>query len=160
MFIMGQNPAVGSMHAGLQRRALSRLKWLVVRELAEIETSSFWKDSPEVRSGELRTEDIATEVFLMPAAGHVEKEGHSPTRSGCAVARQGPRSPGDARSELHFMYHLMRRVIDHYRDSEDPKDWPIRNLKWDYPVHGEEQEPEVEAVLKEINGYEVATGGP
>ena len=93
MFIMGQNPAVGSMHAGLQRRALSRLKWLVVRELAEIETSSFWKDSPEVRSGELRTEDIATEVFLMPAAlargeGGALHEHAAPA----AVARQGPRS--------------------------------------------------------------------
>ena len=37
---MGQNPAVGSMHAGLQRRALANLKWLVVRDLAEIETAT------------------------------------------------------------------------------------------------------------------------
>src|SRR5688572_12381717 len=54
LFVMGQNPAVGSQHAGLQRRALSRLKWLVVRDLAELETATFWRDSPEVRSGELR----------------------------------------------------------------------------------------------------------
>jgi formate dehydrogenase major subunit len=161
MFVMGQNPAVGSMHAGLQRRALSRLKWLVVRDLAEIETSSFWKDSPEIRSGELRTEDIATEVFLMPAASHVEKEGHFTNTQRLLQWRDKALDPpGDARSELHFMYHLIRRIIDHYRDSDDPKDWPIRNLKWDYPVHGEDQEPEVEAVLKEINGYEVATGRP
>ncbi len=39
----------------------------------EIETASFWKDSPEIKNGELRTEDIGTEVFLMPAATHVEK---------------------------------------------------------------------------------------
>ena len=54
MFVMGQNPAVGTMHAGLMRRALAKLKWLVVRDLAEIETARFWQDSPEVRSGELR----------------------------------------------------------------------------------------------------------
>ncbi|MEA2404572.1 MAG: formate dehydrogenase major subunit, partial [Thermoleophilaceae bacterium] len=68
LFVMGQNPAVGSQHAGLQRRALANLKWLVVRDLADIETSRFWLDGPEIRSGELRTEDIETEVFLMPAA--------------------------------------------------------------------------------------------
>ena len=33
LFVMGQNPAVGSQHAGLQRRALANLKWLVVRDL-------------------------------------------------------------------------------------------------------------------------------
>src|SRR3712207_7193679 len=74
---MGQNPAVGSQHSGLQRRALASLKWLVVRELSEIESATFWRDSPEVRSGELRTEDIQTEVFLMPAASHIRSEEHT-----------------------------------------------------------------------------------
>src|SRR3712207_9496233 len=54
MFVLGQNPAVGTMHSGLMRRALAQLKWLVVRDLADIETSRFCKDSPEGRSGELR----------------------------------------------------------------------------------------------------------
>ena len=39
MFVLGQNPAVGTMHAGLMRRALAKLKWLVVRDLADIETA-------------------------------------------------------------------------------------------------------------------------
>ena len=50
---MGQNPAVGSMHAGLQRRALASMKWVVVRDLVEIESATFWRDAPEVRDGEL-----------------------------------------------------------------------------------------------------------
>ena len=41
-FVMGQNPAVGSQNARLQRQALARCKWLVVRDLVEIETASFW----------------------------------------------------------------------------------------------------------------------
>ena len=100
LFVMGQNPAVGSQHAGLQRRALAHLKWLVVRDLAEIETATFWRDSPEVRSGELRTEDIQTEVFLMPAASHVEKEGTSRTPSGCCsgATRRSSRRATRARS--------------------------------------------------------------
>ena len=75
LFVMGQNPAVGGQHARFERKALSRLKWLVVRDLVEIETASFWYDSPEIHRGELHTEDIETEVFLFPAASHVEKEG-------------------------------------------------------------------------------------
>ncbi len=161
MFVMGQNPAVGSQHAGLQRRALAKLKWLVVRDLADIETARFWKDSPEVRSGELRTEDIETEVFLMPAAGHVEKEGHFTNTQRLLQWRdKALEPPGDARSELHFMHHLAKRMFKHYAGSERERDWPIVNLRWDYPEHGEHEEPEAESVLREINGYDVATGRP
>jgi formate dehydrogenase major subunit len=45
-FVMGENPAVGSANAKLQRSALARLNWLVVRDFSEIETASFWHDSP------------------------------------------------------------------------------------------------------------------
>jgi formate dehydrogenase major subunit len=161
LFLMGQNPAVGSQHAGLQRRALASLKWLVVRDLAEIESATFWRDSPEVRSGELRTEDIQTEVFLMPAASHVEKEGSFTNTQRLIQWRdKALEPPGDARSELWFMHHLGKRVRAHYAGSTRERDWPIRNLKWDYPEHGSAREPDAEAVLKEINGYDVATGEP
>jgi formate dehydrogenase major subunit len=54
LFVMGQNPAVGAPNARLERRALTKLKWLVVRDMVETETASFWRDSPEVLDGELR----------------------------------------------------------------------------------------------------------
>jgi formate dehydrogenase major subunit len=159
LFVMGQNPAVGSIHAGLQRRALASLKWLVVRDLVDLETAHFWRDSPEIRSGELRTEDIATEVFLMPCAGHVEKEGHFTNTQRLLQWRDKALDPpGDARSELHFMYHLGRRIKAHYASSERDRDWPIRNLTWDYGEHGPHAEPRAEEVLKEINGYDLTTG--
>src|SRR5205085_2861518 len=65
-FAMGQNPAVGGQNASFQRQALAKLKWLVVRDLYETETASFWKDSPEVHSGTLKPEAIQTEIFLLP----------------------------------------------------------------------------------------------
>jgi formate dehydrogenase major subunit len=68
--------------------------------------------------------------------------------------------PGDARSELWFMHHLTKRVKAHYAGSEESKDWPIVNLKWDYEEHGPEREPQALDVLREINGYDVATGAP
>jgi hypothetical protein len=161
LFLMGQNPAVGSQHAGLQRRALASLKWLVVRDLAEIESATFWRDSPEVQSGELNTQDIQTEVFLMPAASHVEKEGRFTNTQRLVQWRdKALEPPGDARSELWFMHHLGKRVRAHYTGSNRERDWPIQNLTWDLPEHGEHAEPDAEAVVKEINGYVVATGEP
>ncbi|HEX8121802.1 MAG TPA: molybdopterin-dependent oxidoreductase [Solirubrobacteraceae bacterium] len=159
LLVMGQNPAVGGINSGLQRRALAGLKWLVVRDLADLETAHFWKDSPEVRSGELRPEDIGTEVFLMPAASHVEKEGHFTNTQRLLQWRDKALDPpGDARSELHFTHHIAKRVMAHYKDSEDPKDWPLRNLHWPYSEHGDDREPSADEVLREINGYDLTTG--
>jgi formate dehydrogenase major subunit len=161
MVVMGQNPAVSAQHAGLSRRALANLKWLVVRDFTAIETATFWKESPEIESGELRTEDIRTEVFLMPAATHIEKEGtFTNTQRLLQYRDKALEAPGDARSELWFMHHLMKRVRAHYADSERPRDWAIQNLRWDYPELGPNDEPSVEAVLKEINGYDTTTGAP
>jgi formate dehydrogenase major subunit len=161
LFVMGQNPAVGSQHAGLQRRALTQLKWLVVRDLTDVETATFWKDSPEVQSGEFRTEDIQTEVFLMPAATHVEKEGtFTNTQRLLQWRDKALEPPVDCRSELWFMHHLFKRVRRRYEGSERDRDWPILNLHWDYHEHGATAEPDANDVLREINGYDVATGAP
>src|SRR5262249_20695563 len=75
LFLMGQNPAVGGPNGRLERKALAKLKWLVVRDMVETECASFWYNSPEVGRGELNPDTIATEVFLMPAAGVSEKNG-------------------------------------------------------------------------------------
>ena len=161
LLVMGQNPAVGSQHAGLQRRALAGLRWLVVRDLAAVETAEFWRRSPEVESGEMRTQDIGTEVFLMPAAAHVEKEGtFTNTQRLLQWRDKALEPPGDARSELWFMHHLARRVKERYADSQRERDWPIRNLRWDLPERGPQREPDVHAVLKEINGYATADMEP
>src|SRR5262249_15739998 len=74
-FAMGQNPAVGGQNASFQRQALAKLDWLGVRDLYETETASFWKDSPEVKNGQLRPEEINTEVFFLPAAAVAEMDG-------------------------------------------------------------------------------------
>ena len=74
-FLYGQNPAVGSANARLQRLGMAKLDWLVVRDFSLIESATWWKDGPEIESGELKTEDIGTEVFFLPAAAHTEKDG-------------------------------------------------------------------------------------
>ena len=43
-FLFGQNPAVGSANARMQRMGLANLDWLVVRDLVMIESATFWKN--------------------------------------------------------------------------------------------------------------------
>ena len=54
---------------------MANLDWLVVRDFSLIESATWWKDGPEIETGEMRTEDIGTEVFFLPAAAHTEKDG-------------------------------------------------------------------------------------
>jgi formate dehydrogenase major subunit len=150
-FLLGENPAVGSAASRLHRLALAKLDWLVVRDLVEVESASFWYEGPEVESGELRQEDIATEVFLMPAASHVEKDGSfTNTQRLLQWRTQAVEPPGDCRSELWFAYRLGRLVRERLAGSTEPRDRPILDLVWDYGG----EEPSAEAVLREINGFD------
>jgi formate dehydrogenase major subunit len=152
-FLPGQNPAVGSSNAALHRKAMANLDWLVVRDMAEIESASFWKDAPEIETGELVTERIRTEVFLLPAASHVEKDGtFTNTQRLVQWHHKAVEPPGDCRSDLWFYFHLGRIIREKLAGSTDPKDRPVLDLVWDYPTEGEIKEPSAEAVLRECNG--------
>ncbi|NLT25138.1 MAG: molybdopterin-dependent oxidoreductase [Microbacteriaceae bacterium] len=159
-FILGQNPAVGSANGRMQRMGMSRLKWLVVRDYSMIESATWWKDGPEIESGELRTEEIDTEVFFLPAANHMEKSGtFTQTQRMLQWRETAVHPPGEARSELQFFYELGLKLRERLAGSTDERDRPLLDLTWDYPVddHGE---PDAEAILREINGYDLATGEP
>src|SRR6185369_895303 len=145
LFVMGQNPAVGAPNARLERRALANLKWLVVRDMVETETATFWFDSPEIANGELKTEDIETEVFFFPAASHVEKEGTFTNTQRLLQWREKAVEPeGDCRSETWFMTQLGRRMKA--RATDRKRDAGLRALTWDY---GDDDN---DAVLREIQG--------
>ncbi len=153
MFCVGQNPTVGSANTRLMRAALCKLDWLVVRDFQPTESALFWKDSPEHESGEVRAEDIQTEVFFLPAAAHTEKDGSfTNTQRLLQWHFKACDPPGDARSELHWIYHLGRAIRSKLADSEAPMDRPILDLTWDYPVQGPHNEPDADQVLAEISG--------
>ncbi len=153
MFCVGQNPTVGSANSKLMRLALAKLDWLVVRDFQPIESASFWKDSPEHETGETRAEDIQTEVFFLPAAAHTEKDGNfTNTQRLLQWHHKACEPPGECRSELHWIYHLGGRIREKLSGSSDPKDRPILDLTWDYPLVGPHHEPNAEAVLQEVSG--------
>jgi formate dehydrogenase major subunit len=167
LFAMGQNPAVGGQNASYQRKALANLKWLVVRDLYETETASFWKDAPEVHAGTLSPRDIQTEVFFLPAAAVPENDGSfTNTQRLVQWHDKAVDPPGDARSDLWFTYHLGRRLKELYRDSTRERDRPIQAFVWDFLDEAANRdwqikdEPSAVRVVREINGYNVRTGQP
>jgi formate dehydrogenase major subunit len=154
LFVMGDNPAVSGPNSGLERRALTKLKWLVVRDMVEIETAAFWYDSPEVKRGEIKPEDIQTEVFLMPAAGHVEKEGTFTNTQRLLQSREkAVDPPGDSRTEPWFMHHLARRLKERARRDPRPRNAGLNALAWDYSTDHVFGDMNVKEVLQEINGW-------
>src|SRR5260370_42244747 len=67
MFMLGQNPAVGGHNAGLVQRGLAELDWLVVRDMTETETASFWYAVCPVGDGKLHPRDNLPDIVLLPA---------------------------------------------------------------------------------------------
>lgn len=151
LFIFGENFAVGGPASILERNALRNLKWCVVRDPFLVETAQFWQ------MDDVDPASVDTEVFYMPAAWAGEKDGSlTNTQRLLQWHDKAVDPPGDARSDTWFMYHLGTRLKKLYEGSTDAKDQPLLHMTWDYPVEGTIQEPKVEAVLREINGYTVA----
>ena len=151
--MVGENPAVGSANGKMQRLGLANLDWLVVRDLQMIETATFWKDGPEIETGELVTEEIGTEVFFLPAATHVEKAGtFTQTQRMLQWRDKAVEPPGDCRSELDFYFELGSRIRAKLAGSTDEMDRPLLDLAWDYPTGRAAASPTPQAVLREING--------
>jgi len=145
----GQNPAVGGPNANLERAAMDKLDWMLVADMWHTETANFWK-----RPG-VNPADIKTEVFLFPALSSYEKEG-SITNSGrwmqwrykCADG------PGEADDDLWMMTAIYRKLKELYLAEGGPNAEAITKLTWDYG----DGHPDIHAVAKEINGYDLTTG--
>jgi len=142
---LGMNPACSSPNADKARKALEKLDWLVDIDLFENETSSFWKGPG------MDPKKIKTEVFLLPAASSVEKEG-SITNSGRVLQwRYKAQEPiGDTKPDGQIVHELYVRVRDLYAKEGGILPDPILKLKWDYAKEGK---VDFHTVAKEVNGY-------
>jgi formate dehydrogenase major subunit len=151
--VMGQNPVVGAMNGALQRKAYRSMKWVVVRDPDLVDTAEFWRDAPEIESGEIRPEDIATEVFVFPAAMITEKSGTlTNTQRLLQWHEKAVEPPGDATSDLWWIHELGRRIRERLARREDPRDTAVLALAWDYTTPGAAEDPDPRAVLAEMGG--------
>jgi len=144
-FAWGMNPACSSAHAGKVREAMSKLDWMVNVNVFDNETGSFWKGPG------MDPKRIKTEVFQLPCAAFLEKEG-SISNSGRWMQwrYKAANPPGDAKPDGDIMYELFKKVRALYQKEGGAFPKPILNLKWDYETNGHF---DIHKVAKEINGY-------
>ena len=114
---------------------------------------------PEIETGEIVPEECRTEVFLLPAASHVEKEGHlHPDAADAAVAGEGARAGrATAAPSCGSSTTSAGWSGSGWRAPPSPRTARCSTSPGTTRCTGEYDEPSAEAVLREINGYEVAT---
>jgi formate dehydrogenase major subunit len=124
LIVLGENPALGP-NGGARRKAMSKLDWLVVHDVFESETASFWKSAEGKGSG--------TEVFLFPAPTVAAIDGTVTNVSRWVQWQQHAISlTGEdaARKQAILLAHgLATRLKQAYQsDGEFPE--PIKALSW------------------------------
>ena len=144
-FAWGMNPACSGAHSGKVRQALAKLDWMVNVNVFDSETGSFWK-GPDVDP-----KKIKTEVFQLPCAAFLEKEG-SISNSGRWMQWRWKctNPPGVAMPDGEIIFDLFKKVQALYKKGKGTFADPILNLKWDYETNGQF---DIHKVAKEINGY-------
>jgi formate dehydrogenase major subunit len=160
MLLVGQNPAT-SINAKSERAGLRKLEWLVVKDNWVHESANFWKSAPEIKTGEVKPEDIKTEVFFFPSAQVAETDGSfTNTQRMLQWHYKAAEAPEDCRSDPWFTYQLGKRLKTLYADSTAARDQGWKNLVFDYEhddAHERQRgEPDTRKLLKEINGYQTA----
>ena len=150
-FVWGANPIVGGPNASKEKSALANLKWMVVADLWEHETSVFW--SEEAGSN---PKEIQTEMFFLPACGSFEKEGTVSNSGRWMQYRWEALHPrGESKPDLEMVHNIALKVKELYKNSTNPNDAAVNALTWDF---GGEGHPEFDKVAREINGYDLSTG--
>ncbi len=149
LFCFADNPVVGGANTSRKRKAQAELDWLVCADIYENETAAFWK-APDMNPAE-----IDTEVYLLPAALHFEKEG-TVTNSGRWIQwRNIAQEPaGDSKPDYWIVNKLFRAIQDLYEEEGGTYPEPILEMDWDYG----DDDVDIEKICKEINGYDVNTG--
>jgi formate dehydrogenase major subunit len=144
-FAWGQNPACSGANANKVRQALAKLDWLVNVNIFDNETGSFWKGPG------MDPKKIKTEVFMLPCAASVEKEGSISNSGRWAQWRyKAANPPGQAKPDGDIMFELMSKIREMYKKGGKFPD-PILKLKWDYADAKGHFDPH--KVAKEINGF-------
>jgi len=156
LFCWGQNPLIGGPNSNFAYKALANLDWLVAADLCETDTAAFWEPGNNW-DNEIAPQDIKTEVFLLPAAAHLEKEG-TVTNSGRWIQwrYQAVEPPGEALRDGEIMSRMYEEIKGLYESEGGAFPDPITKLNWPY-YDSNGNFSAVEAA-KSMNGYTVADG--
>lgn len=150
-FCQGFNPVLSFPNRGKVQAALAKLKFLVVMDPLQTETSRFWENHGEYNA--VKSEDIKTTVFELPTTCFAEDEG-SLTNSGRWLQWHWPGGtpPGEAKTDIWIMAQLFQRLKALYQKEGGAYPDPILNLHWPY---ADPHDPTPVEIAKELNGYVV-----
>jgi len=144
-FSWGQNPACSGGNSNKTREAMTNLDWMVAVNLFDNETSSFWKGPG------MDPKKIKTEVFFLPCAASMEKEGSISNSGRWAQWRyKAQNAPGQAKPDGDIVVELFEEIRKLYKKPGGAFPDPILKMKWDY-VTNKAFDPHL--VAKAINGY-------
>jgi len=150
-FAWGMNPAASGAHSNKVRQALTKLDWMVNVNLFDNETGSFW------RGPGMDPAKIKTEVFMLPCASSVEKEG-SISNSGRWMQwrYKAVEPPGEAIGDGEIITELYYKVKELYEKEGGPLKEAYTKMTWNYgakDLSGHIKHLDVHAIAKEINGF-------
>ncbi len=144
-FSWGQNPACSGGNANKTREAMANLEWMVVVNLFDNETSSFWKGPG------MDPKKIKTEVFFLPCAASMEKEGSIANSGRWAQWRYKAQNPlGQSKPDGDIVLELFNEIRALYKKPGGAFPDPILKLKWDYMT---KHAFDPHLVAKAINGF-------
>ncbi len=125
-FMIGVNPLNSFPNTNKMRAAVDKLDWMVMGELHNSETSDNWK-----RPG-VDPKTIKTEVFLLPSAHRIEKEG-TISNSGRWLLwfDRGIKPGGEARDFGDIYIPLMNKIRELYK--KEGGAFPDALLSMDWP---------------------------
>ena len=144
----GMNPVSIGPNSQKWIAALSKLKWLVVGEIYDIETATFWKAPKEY--GTPDASKIQTEVFQLPASGFAEKDGTFTNSARWLQWKwKAVDPPGSAKTDQEILARIFLAVRELYRKEGGANPDAVLNVTWNYTNPAS---PDLGEVLKEING--------
>jgi formate dehydrogenase major subunit len=148
----GFNPMQAFPDRNKIRRALSKLKFLVVMDPLDTETSRFWENfGPQNPSDPA---SIQTEVFQLPTTCFAEENGSLVNSSRWLQWHwKAADPPGEAQSDIWIMSGLFHRMREMYRKVSGAFPDPILNLTWNYT---NPTDPDPEELAKDMNGRALA----
>ncbi len=148
----GFNPLAAVPNKKKLSQGLSKLKYLVVMDPLETETSEFWKNYGPLN--DVKSEDIQTEVFRFPTSCFAEETGTF-TNSSRVIGwkEKAVDPPGEAKPDSEIMARLFQKLRGMYAKDGGKLPEPVAALNWPYtnPLAPAPQE-----VLREINGKALA----
>jgi formate dehydrogenase major subunit len=148
-FCQGFNPLLSLSNRKKCTAALSKLKYLVVMDPLQTETSRFWQNHGEYN--DVDTASIKTEVIELPTTCFAEDTGSLVNSSRWLQWHwAGGTPPGEAKSDVWIMAQIFLRLKALYQKEGGKVPEPIVNLEWRYK---DANEPSPEELAKEINGY-------